>query len=458
MAILIKSGDSTALAHVTAEGALRVASDGTTPALAGYVKLLDSDGAPIFATENGALDVSADSLILYEQVDGSTVNSNVWGTSTSGMTIAQANGFITLNSAAATTPGAYAVLTSTKQIPLYGHLPLKVTLNVACAGLPQANATIEAGVGVATGTAAPTDGCFFRWSPTGEFRAVVSYGGVETVAGSLPTVTPFDVTLLDVVIVEDLARFLVDDVVVAEVQVPAAQAFPTSAGRLPVFLRVYNGGSAPAAAPVLYLGQMVATQQAMNQYKPWDHVLATMGRTAYQSPVAGFGQTANHANSASPASAALSNTTAGYATLGGRFQFAAPAGAVTDYALFAFQVPAGYQLYVNSVTVSAVNTGAAVAVTATVLDWAVGVNASAVSLATPDGAGTWAPRRVPLGVQAFPAGSAVGAVAGEVSRQFATPLVVDSGRFLHVVVQVPVGTATGSQVVRGDVTVNGYFE
>lgn len=458
MSVIVKSGDSTAVAHVTAEGALRVAADGTDPALAGYVKLLDSDGAPILTTENGALDISVDALVLYEQVDGNTVNSNVWAVSTSGMTIAQAGGFITLNYGAATTAGAYAVLTSVKQIPMYGHLPLKVTLNVACAGLPQANSTIEAGIGLAAGTAAPTDGCFFRWSPTGEFRAVVSYGGVETVSAALPAIPPFDVTLVDVVVVEDLVQFLVDDVRVAEVAVPVAQAFPTSAGRLPVFLRVYNSGASPSAPPVLFLGQMVVTQQALTQYKPWDHVLAALGRGAYQSPVASFGQTGNHANSASPSSAALSNTAAGYSTLGGRFQFAAPAGAATDFALFAYQVPAGYQLVVNSVAVAAVNLGAAVLLTATVLDWSVAVNASAVSLATADGAGTWAPRRVPLGVQAFPAGSAVGAVAAEVSRQFGTPLVVDSGRFLHVVVQVPVGTATASQVIRGDVCVNGYFE
>jgi hypothetical protein len=37
-------------------------------------------------------------------------------------------------------------------------------------------------------------------------------------------------------------------------------------------------------------------------------------------------------------------------------------------------------------------------------------------------------------------------------------MVVDGGRFFHIIVQVPVGTATVSQVIRGDVMVNGYFE
>jgi hypothetical protein len=35
---------------------------------------------------------------------------------------------------------------------------------------------------------------------------------------------------------------------------------------------------------------------------------------------------------------------------------------------------------------------------------------------------------------------------------------VESGRFLHVILAVPVGTATASQVIRGTVTIDGYFE
>lgn len=457
MSIIVKSGDSTALAHVTPDGALLVAADGEDPGLAGYAKILTSDGREILATENGALTVSADAMVLCEQVDGATVNSNMWAVTTSGMTVGQASGFISLNGAGATTANAYAVMSSVKQIPMYGHLPLKVTMHLACLSLPQANATTEAGIGAVAGGSAATDGCFFRWTPSGEFRAVISSGGTETVSAALTPIPPFDTTLLDIVVVEDLVQFFVDDELVAEIAVPAAQAFPTLSGRLPVFLRCFNSAIAPSTPVGLFLGQLVVTQQGVAQHKPWDHVLAGMGRGGYQSPT-GFGQTAQHANSASPASAVLSNTTPAYATLGGRFQFAAPAGAGTDFALFGFQVPGGFALHVGSVGVSAVNTGAAVAATATVLDWSVGVNSSGASLATADSASTWAPRRVPIGLQAFPAGAVVGAVGADLTRAFPTPLVVDSGRYLHIVVQVPVGTATASQVVRGDVTINGYFE
>jgi hypothetical protein len=35
---------------------------------------------------------------------------------------------------------------------------------------------------------------------------------------------------------------------------------------------------------------------------------------------------------------------------------------------------------------------------------------------------------------------------------------VESGRFRQVILQMPVGTATATEVFRGTVTVDGYFE
>lgn len=457
MSIILKSGDGSELAHVSANGALKVYLDGADPLQAGYAKLLDSNGQPILTTENGALDVSSDALVLYEQVDGNNLNTNVWTTSVSGMAVTQASGFIAIGNTMVA--NNYAILQSIKSIPLYGHLPLKATFNIAVDCSPQANITMEIGIGAVTGANAAADGVFFRWSSNGEFRGVVNNGGSETSTPVLVAPGIFDVTLLDIIIVESGAQFLVDDEIVGEIDIPPAQAFPTSAGRLPIFARVYNGTSAPAVAPILYVGQVVVTQQAMVQNKPWDEVLVGIGRGAYQSPLTTFGQTANHANSTNPASATLSNTAAGYTTLGGRYQFAAVAGAVTDYALFAYQVPAGFQLFLKRARISCINTGAAVGLTATVLDWALGLNSSGVSLATADSPPTsWAPRRIPLGVQGFSTLSAIGVTGDPIDIDFNSPVCVDGGRYLHVILQVPVGAATGSEIFRGDVVLNGYFE
>lgn len=448
------SGNS---AEVNASNELKVALS-PLAATAGFAKMLDGTGEALHVTDTGALLTSGREVVLYEQVDGANLNTNKWITSVSGMTVAQSGGYINLNSGAALTASAYAILQSIKSIPLYGSLPVLVSANIKSTVLPQANATLEFGIGTVSGNSAPTDGCYFRWNPNGNFQCIINNGSGETIADSVTPPAINDSALLEIEVVENAVAFFINDVEVASVTVPVANAFPTNAGRLPVFLRVYNGGSSPATAPVLSLGQLTVVQQDFQQRRDWGAVLASNGQAAYQSPISAFAQTANHANSTSPSSATLSNTAAGYTTLGGRWQFAAVAGAATDYALFAFQVPAGYQLYVKSIAIAAANLGAIAAVTGTVLDWALGINASAVSLATADGAGTWAPRRIPLGMQSFAVGAAIGALAADIVRSFDTPLVVDGGRYLHVILAVPLGTATISEIIRGDVAINGYFE
>lgn len=424
---------------------------------AGFVKLLDAQGREIGTTESAAMRVSGDELEFVDQVDGAAVNTNKWLQSVSGMTIAQSGGFITLNSASATTANAYAILSTIINFPLYGPAPLEISARIKPNIIAQTNATMEFGIGTAATNAAPTDGAFFRWNASGEFRAVVSNGGVETSSIALTVPVANTGALYTIVIVEDLVRFSIDDEIAAEVTIPSAQAYPTNSGRLPVFLRVYCGASPPVQAPVLNLGQIIVNQQDLGKNRPWAATMAGLGLGGYQLPSPTFTQSANHANSTSPVSASLSNTAAGYTTLGGRFQFAAVGAAATDFALFGFQVPAGYRLVVNRVGISSVVTGVAIA-TATVLDWAVGINASAVSLATADGAGTWAPRRVPLGLQAFQALAGIGTAGADLMRNFDTPMVVDGGRFFHIILQVPAGAATASLVFRGDAFVNGYFE
>jgi hypothetical protein len=205
-------------------------------------------------------------------------------------------------------------------------------------------------------------------------------------------------------------------------------------------------------------GQGIVVQQDMLQNKPWSNLMLSVGRGAYQSPVSPFGQTSNSANSTNPTNATLSNTAAGYTTLGGEFAFAAAAGAATDYALFAFQVPTGYQLIVPCVRISCVNTGAiGSAITPTILRWAIGVNASNVSLATTDSAGTsWAPRRIALGMQSWGLSAFIGQQPPDIVTQPAD-MVIDSGRFLHVIVRIPVGAATASQVFLGTVAFPGAY-
>lgn len=168
-------------------------------------------------------------------------------------------------------------------------------------------------------------------------------------------------------------------------------------------------------------------------------------------------QSANYTNSTAPANAVLSNTTAGYTTLGGLFQFEAPTGAETDYALFAFQVPVGYSLYVDSVRIEALITGNKSSTSETVLQWALAANSSAVSLAT---GGPNPPIRFPVGIQQAPKSSSRGETfaPGPVIYEPRTPVVISPTLFFHVILRVPVGNATPNQIIRGFVNVEGYFQ
>ena len=165
-------------------------------------------------------------------------------------------------------------------------------------------------------------------------------------------------------------------------------------------------------------------------------------------------QSANYINNTGPVNATLSNTSAGYTTLGGLFQFLAPAGSETDYALFAFQVPPGYILYVNSVRIEAVITGNKSSTSETLLQWALAANATSASLAT------GSPIFFPIGMQEACKSASRGAPFDPSPIYYTprTPVVVHSTRFFHVVLRVPVGNATPNQTIRGFVGVNGYFQ
>jgi len=449
-------GDSTALA-------LKVNLP-TTATQAGYAKLASKEGFGIKSTVFGYPCVSIENLEFLDGVDGAALNTNLWTTSASTMTVTQASSLINVNATASTTASTYAILQTIQTFYVTSCLPLHFhfTMQASLWNLP-VNTVAEIGWMTCATNAAPTDGVFIRVIAGAWSLIANNTGSEQTVAlGTLPTINSQADFVLDVH--GDSARLYMEatpgagSVFLAEVDMNVAWGAITNSNRQPFVARVYNTSTIPAASPTLKLGQVSIQQRNAAFYKPYADKLAGIGRGGYQSPVTTFAQTANHANSTSPTSATLSNTTAGYTTLGGRFQFAAPLGAATDFALFGFQVPVGYQLYVKGVYIDSVNTGAAVATTATMLDWSVGVNASAVSLATADGAGTWAPRRIPVGVQSWIVAAGIGAPAEAIKRSFQIPAVVEGGRFFHVIVQVPIGTATASQVIRGDVFVNCYFE
>ncbi len=410
-------------------------------------------------SEDYRLRMEGDNLWLADYPLGTAVNTRKWATVLTTQTITVAGARYELNSSGINTVSTGSMLKSYKFIPFYKANATYCEFAVNWTMDPVANWFAEWGLGSpSTAIAAQTDGVFFRIT-AGQFRGVVVNNSVETYVdlGDLPVVGNVHDFVIEATM--GAVHFWHEGNLLGTVAVPNTQFGPTSQSSLPVFVRTYNAAIAPASAIKLQVSAIGASNGGVDMNRLWPTVQTAMGNSAVQAPTGTtVGQTANYANSAAPASATLSNTAAGYTTLGGQFQFAAVAGAETDYALFAYQVPAGNTLIVRGVWIDTMNTGAAVATTATWLQWAIAVGSTAASLATADAAATKSPAKVALGNQVFPIAAAIGAQAVRLDVNLDAPLVVNSGEFLHILVKMPLGTATASQVIRGVVGINGYFE
>ena len=450
--IPIKDGDSSTLFNLDSAGRP------TT-------KLVDKNAEELKMTDEGRLDTGRDVSLFRDYFVGSVVSAhNKWFQSSLTMTATVATGAITLNATAITTINTYSGLTTPAKFRGYGDGPLFFTARARPNNLPQTNATAELGLGNALTNAAPTDGAFFRWTASGGFECVVTRSSTES-TGAITAPAQNVYSVFSIEIDTQSARCSWETPssgATASVTVTLDSGAPSAFGESPGgLMRVWTSASAPALAPQLLVGAFEVLTKVVDVVRPVGATVAINGGGAAYIPTTGL-QVTNHANSTSPTSATLSNTAAGYATLGGRYQFAAPLGAVTDYALFGYQVPTSYRFVMTGIRISSCNTGAAVATTATLLDWGVAVGSTAVSLATADAIAaspTSAPRRVPVGVQGYEVAAGIGRCAPDIVANFNdAPLTVESGRFVHVTLQVPIGTATASQVIRGDVQIYGYFE
>ncbi len=392
------------------------------------------------------------------------------------MTNAWASGFLTTNSSNITTTNTGTLLQTYRHFPVFSAAQTYCYFKLAFTGTwAVTNTTIDVGLYTSgqTNPFTPSDGVYFRVNSTGLFL-VANYNGTET------TTSPFKVVsggadfvpvlgdsydcILTVSDVGCVAWMDLKDgnglVVVGRLSTPSS-GVPLMAGSAPFSLRHAVVGGAASAVMNVRVAKYTITNGGFATNRLWPTTMTGMGLSAAQSLTAGL---SNYANSAAPASATLSNTAAGYTTLGGQFQFAAVAGAETDYALFGFQVPAatisvtGRNLIIRGIWIDTVNTGAAVGATATLLQWSIGVGSTAVSLAQADAASTRARVVTPLGFQTFAPAAAIGVQATRIDVNLDAPLVCEPASYVHVILKMPVGLATASQVIRGIVGFNGYFE
>lgn len=431
----------------------------------GSVTVLNAEGEGFGATEEGQLRVSESSVVFFDQIDGNAVNLNKWNPyDVSGMTITQSGGFITLNAGSATTANAYAVLVSKDFIPLIPEFAIKIAMDVKISVLPQANVTIECGLGNPSHAGAITDGVYFRLAPDGTFKAISNNSSVES-SGVIANISVNIIHDLDIEIDSSGTDFAIDDIPADEVQIENPPGIPYAVGvtHLPIFFRVFNGSSAPGSAPQISIGRIVVTQETLRPNRTWGETCSILGGGACQSPITPFLQTSNWTNSAAPTTRALSNTTPCETTLQGLLRFTPTYVADTDYVLFAYQVPTGNRLTINQIWYNSPRyfSGTAAA-TGSALQFGVAINATGASLATAEGSGGWAYRRIPLGLSQLALSPSILTVPSDVGQNiysFPVGLVIHSGLFFAFFVRALLArTAGASEVHHMSVGVNGFFE
>lgn len=449
-------------------GALRIFSENDDGGVTGNPWLMSPR-----TTENSRLEIAHDSIWDYELFNYSAQNFNKHRLAATTLTAAWATGGVTLNAAGVTTAATGIQISSYQFFPLIAgssvEMDTYVAFNVA---IPTGvNVDIGAPMVAAAATSIPLDGVYFRVNSAG-IVGVVNYNGSEAgvsgvftiaPAGANFAITPGQVHKFTISITHRYVSFLIDGILYARINRGTSQAQPIFASALQWGVRQHH----VAATGAVLQTKVFAYNTRVGDFdlnRLWSTASSAMGFSGVQYPGGTAGQTANGVNSTIPAAGALSNTAASYATLGGKFTFAAIAGAETDYALFAFLVPAAApgssskKLIVRGVAIDTFVLGAAVATTPTVLEWTLAIGSTAVSLATVDAVAARLPKRIPIGIQSFIVGAAVGALGVRVDANFDAALTVDPGTYVHVILRIPAGTATATQTFRGQVGINAYWE
>jgi hypothetical protein len=494
MSIKIKSGKSINEAVVDSNNNLNV----NLPTIlndSGYNHIISEvdDGSVIGTPTLRALHVTQDYRLLknietpfwQDNFSSSVLNNSKYRATTTNQTIVLSGGCLNLNADSSVGSGNYSMVQTFKSFPIYENAPVYVNFKTKFNNTFQANNIIEFGLATTTGTTTPTDGVFFRVSG-GTLNGVVSYSGYETTIVNIytPTINEYNDYIL--AITDNNVEFWVDDVIVGKITPTATTVFFTSttvtlrtagfctttSNSLHLFVRNRNSGvvSSPIKISVSDFGVLFSDFKSNRDFKS---LMVTNGQSSISSPdgqpnLASGTTSANILNNLSPTQLSLlDNTTGGYTTLGGDFLIPASGSSETDYILFGYLNPIGTAdipgktLVISNIYINTFTSGATVNSTGTTLQWVVGVGGTSLSLGELDSVtgGTRSPRRLGLGIQNIPSASSVGTMARPMLMyQPTTPIMIESGTYLHIILKIPIGIETPSLVYRGNVSINGYWE
>lgn len=414
----------------------------------------------------------AQDLMLDDEVFNYTAqNTGKHSYTNTTMTAAWTAGNLTLNASSITTTTTGAVVATYACFPNNGTNTLSADVEIAFSAQPQTNAFIEFGLGIpGAQTVAPTDGVFLRLSSAG-LQMVASNNGSETsipvpLADGAGLWTYTNDKKYQFIIYQGMTKavFWVNDgtgaVKLGEIPLPASQGRMTMSQGLQFFVKQRITGGAAGGVIQAKVGAYCVRIGGSNLTSTF----STQGNRiygSYQGASGGaMGGLSTYVNSTNPTAAAPSNTalTANLpGGLGGQGAVIAAVAAATDGIWSSYQVPAltvntaGRRLVLRGLALDLVNLGAAVATTATTIQFCVAYGHTAVSLATAEAATTKAPRRLSVGFATWPVGAGIGAQpqAGKLVVDLGdAPVFVNPGEFVALVGKFIVGTATASQVIQ----------
>lgn len=467
--IRIEGSTSGNVAEVNTSNEVKVALS-TTDANSGKVRFMsENDPGDITGTaylyspetdEDFRLRVAQDTVFDTETFNYTAQNTGKHTFANTTMAATWTAAGLTTNSGNITTITTGLSFGSYAEFPLLGSTELYCEMEGAFTAQPTSNTAIDFGLfrRGAANPYAPTDGVYFRLSAAG-LSAVLNRGGVETSQVLAFTYTNSAVQQFLISGHEREVKFWINDVLYARISTPTADGQPFQSATLPFSVRHAIAGGAAGAALSFILKDYTISVGGSG----FTTVPSTAGNRlqgSYQGASGGtMGSLATLPNSTNPTAAAPSNTalTANLpGGLGGQGAVTAAVAAATDGIWGSYQVPAGSvttpgrRLVIRGVYVDAVNTGAAVATTATTLQFSLAYGHTAVSLATAEAAAAKAPRKVGLGFMTWAVGAGIGAgpQGGAMFVDFGdAPIYVNAGEFVALVGKFLLGTATASQTI-----------
>lgn len=414
--------------------------------------------------------VSQDLLLDDESFNYAAQNTGKYYYLTANLSNAWSAGNLTTNSNSITTVNSGSVFATYATFPNNGTQTLSADVELAFSNKPVSNAFIEFGLGIpGSHLVAPLDGVFMRLTSAG-LIGVASNNGTETIV-NFPLSGGTGIWeyvpekkyqfIIDHGTVK--ASFWVNDGVttklLGEIPLPAGQGRMTMGRGMQFFIkhRIVSG----AAGGILQA--KVGAYNVRLGGSNLSSTISTQGNRIYGSyqGISGgtMGGLSTYPNSTNPTAAAPSNTalTANLpGGLGGQGAVIAAAAAATDGIWSSYQVPpvsvnsGSRRLVIRGAQLDLINLGAAVATTATSIQFSLAYGHTAVSLATTDGAASKAPRRLALGFATWPVGAAIGDQprAGKITLDLGdAPVFVNPGEFVALVGKFLVGTGTPSQVI-----------